>query len=387
MTPRDTDKEYILNTYKRFDIVLTHGKGSYVYDENGERYTDLTSGIGVNSFGLCDDLWSDAVKKQADTLTHMSNLFYTLPCIELSEKICRKTSMSKVFFSNSGAEANECAVKAARKYSKDKGYERYNILTLKDSFHGRTVTTLSATGQDHYHKDFQPLTEGFIYAKANDINDFYVKAEMNALCAVMIEIIQGEGGVNVLKKEYVKKIRKYCDENDILLIIDEVQTGNGRTGRLYSYMHYDIQPDIFTTAKGLGGGLPIGACVFSKKTENVMGFGDHGSTFGGNPLCCAGAITIFDRLTDAFLLEVEKKGDLIKQILKDCKNITNIDGMGLMIGIKTTKDTASIVKKCIENKILVLTAKDKIRLLPPLNIENDVLKKAVIILKDIIDEE
>ena len=385
MTLKDTDKKYILNTYKRFDLLLKNGKGSLVYDENGKEYIDFTSGIGVNSFGLCDDVFNEAVKKQLDTLTHMSNLYYTEPCIKLAKLICDKTDMNKVFFCNSGAEANECAIKIARKYmAEKKGASCYRIITLENSFHGRTVTTLSATGQEKFHKDFQPLTDGFIYSKANDIDDLKNKITDDT-AAIMIECIQGEGGVNVLDKKYVKEVAEIVKEKDILLIIDEVQTGNGRTGKLYSYMDYDIQPDIFTTAKGLGSGLPIGACVVNEKTENAMVYGDHGSTFGGNPVVCAGAVTVIERLTDDFLNDVIKKGQLIQDILEKDSDI-QVTGKGLMIGVKTEKDISGIIQKCMNNGLLVLSAKDKIRLLPPLNTPDSLVIKGANILRDILLE-
>lgn len=388
MTTKELDKKYVLNTYNRFDLETVKGKGSLVYDENGKEYIDMTSGIGVTSFGLCDDIWADAVKTQVDTLQHMSNLFYSKPCATLAEKLCKKTGMSKVFFSNSGVEANECAVKIARKYMSDtKGEDCYKILTLKDSFHGRTITTLAATGQDSFHALFNPLTPGFVYAGANDFESLEKIALEENIAGIMIECIQGEGGVNVLEKEFIEKVYNFCKEQNILLIIDEVQTGNGRTGKMYSYMHYDIKPDIVTTAKGLGNGLPIGATLVNEKLKDTLSPGDHGSTFGGNPVTCSGAITIVERLTDDFLNDVYKKGEYIKNELKDIEGIEYINGIGLMIGFKTKKDKNEVIKYCMDNGVLVLSAKDKIRLLPALNIPEDLLKKAVSVIKDACSEE
>lgn len=381
MTIKSIDKQYVLNTYNRFDLHLTRGKGSLVYDENDKEYIDLTTGIGVTAFGIADSKWIDAVTSQLGALQHVSNLYYTSPCALLAKTICEKTGMSKVFFSNSGAEANECAIKVARKYATDKGYDRCNILTLNNSFHGRTLATLSATGQEHYHKLFGPLPGGFVHADANDIDSVTKVAKENNVCAVMIECVQGEGGVISLDDSFVKAVSKYCDENDILLIVDEVQTGNGRTGQLYAYMNYSIKPDVFTTAKGLGGGLPIGACVVGEKAQSTLGFGDHGSTYGGNPVACAGALSVIERIDDNLLIDVRKKSEYIFETLKDAKGVESISGMGLMIGIKTTKPVSDVIKECMKNGVLCLSAKDKLRLLPALNIDFDLLKKAVDVIK------
>jgi len=381
MTIKSVDKQYVLNTYNRFDLYLTRGKGSLVYDENDKEYIDLTTGIGVTAFGIADSKWADAVTLQLNTLQHVSNLYYTSPCALLAKTICEKTGMSKVFFSNSGAEANECAIKVARKYAMDKGYDRYNILTLNNSFHGRTLATLSATGQEHYHELFNPLPSGFVHADANDIDSVVRVAKENNVCAVMIECVQGEGGVISLNEDFVKAVSQYCTENDILLIVDEVQTGNGRTGKLYAYMNYSIKPDVFTTAKGLGGGLPIGACVVGEKAQNTLGYGDHGSTYGGNPVACAGALSVIERIDDELLNDVCKKSEYIFETFKDAKGVESISGMGLMIGIKTTKPVSDVIKECMKNGVLCLSAKDKLRLLPALNIDFDLLKKAVDVIK------
>lgn len=382
MSIKELDKQYIASTYNRFDIVAVSGKGSYVFDENEKKYIDFGSGIGTLSFGIADDVWANAVGEQAKKLQHISNLYYTGPAVHLAKALCEKTGLKKVFFSNSGAEANECAIKAARKYSQDKyGRERFKIATLQNSFHGRTLTTLSATGQEHYHELFTPLTSGFVSVPAGDISALEELIKDNTLAAVMIECVQGEGGVIALDGDYVKAVADFCDKNDVLLITDEVQTGNGRTGKFYSYMNYGITPDIVTTAKGLGGGLPIGATVLGEKAENVFSFGDHGSTFGANPVCCAGALTIVDRIDDKFLSEVKRKADYIVSSLSDVKGITEISGLGLMIGLKTENPAREVVGRCMENGLLCLTAKDKVRLLPALNIPDDLVKEAVDIIK------
>ena len=379
---KSIDKEYVAGTYNRFPLELVSGMGSEAYDIKGDRYIDMGSGIGVTSFGYVDIEWQTAVAEQLSKLQHTSNLYYTEPCAKLAKLLCEKTGFSKVFFSNSGAEANECAIKTARKYAADnKGSDYFNIITLENSFHGRTLTTLAATGQEHYHELFNPLTPGFLHVPAEDIEALEKAVKENKVAAIMIECIQGEGGVNLLSREYVKAVSKIAADNDILLIVDEVQTGNGRTGKLYAYMNYDINPDIVSTAKGLGGGLPLGATMLSKKVENVLGFGDHGSTFGGNPVCSAGAISIIERLTDEFLSEVEEKSNLIKSELESAEGVESVSGLGLMLGIKTTKPAAEVVKQCMEKGVLCLTAKDKVRLLPALNIPMDILKEAIDIIK------
>ncbi|WP_426348047.1 aspartate aminotransferase family protein [Alloiococcus sp. CFN-8] len=380
------DKKYIANTYNRFDRLFTSGKGSELYDEKGKRYIDLSAGIAVNTFGTADPLWLEAVTKQLSSLSHISNLYYTEPQAILAKKLCERTQMKKVFFSNSGAEANECAIKAARKYSHDKyGEGRNTIITLKDSFHGRTITTLSATGQEVFHKDFYPFTEGFIYSDPEDIQGIRKLMEDHKACAVMMELIQGEGGVRVLSKDFVQEVASFAKEKDILVIVDEVQTGNGRTGELYSYMNYDIAPDIISTAKGLAGGLPFGATLFGEKTEAVLSSGSHGSTFGGNPVSAAGAISIIDRLTDTFLDEVVSKGEFIKKELASVPGVVAVTGMGLMLGIETVRPAKEIVERALEEGLVVITAKNKVRLLPPLNISMELLQEAIEILKGVIE--
>lgn len=379
------DKEYIANTYGRLDVAFKSGKGSVLTDFDGKEYIDLGSGIAVTSFGIADDVWVDAVTKQLNSVQHVSNYYYTEPQARLAQLLCEKTGMKKVFFGNSGAEANECAIKVARKYGNSvMGLESPVIITLKNSFHGRTVTTLTATGQDVFHKDFGPFTPGFVYAEANNKDELSKLVEENTCCAVMMELIQGEGGVMALDSDYVEFVRELCDKNNMLLLIDEVQTGNGRTGELFAFMNYGVQPDVFTTAKGLGGGLPIGACVIGEKAKDVLKAGDHGSTFGGNPVCAAGAVSIFERLDTELLEGVKSKSEYIVSQLQDADGVEAISGMGLMLGIKTKKDAKAILKECLERGVLVLTAKDKVRLVPALNIPMDELEKAITVLKEVI---
>lgn len=379
------DKEYIANTYGRLPVEFVSGKGSVLRDSEGKEYIDLGSGIAVNIFGIADDEWVSAVTSQLTKLQHASNYYYTEPQADLAKQICERTNMKKVFFGNSGAEANECAIKTARKYgNKVLGFENPVIITLKNSFHGRTVTTLTATGQDVFHKDFGPFTPGFVYAEANNREELLRLSEENDCCAVMMELIQGEGGVMALDKDYVEYARELCTEKNMLLVIDEVQTGNGRSGCLYSFMNYGIQPDIFTTAKGLGGGLPIGAAVLGEKVKDILTAGDHGSTFGGNPVCAAGALNVFGRIDDELLKSVKEKSEYIISELKDLDGVEGISGMGLMLGIKTKKDAKAILKECLNRGVLVLTAKDKVRLLPALNIPMAELKKGIEILKEVI---
>ncbi len=372
------DKQYVANTYARFPVEISHGKGSYLYSPDGKEYIDMGSGIGVTAFGNCDDVWKNAVIEQLNKVQHTSNLYYTEPCARLAKMLCERTGMKKVFFGNSGAEANECAIKVARKYGAENKGKDYNvIITLKNSFHGRTLTTLSATGQDKFHELFNPLTQGFVYADANDLSSVEKLVNENKVCGIIIECVQGEGGVNVLEQGFVKGIREICDRENLIMVVDEVQTGNGRTGELYSYMNYGVQPDVVSTAKGLGGGLPIGCCLMNQKTEKVLGFGDHGSTFGGNPVCAAGAISVIERLDEKFLNDVKRKGNYVINQLKNAKGVESVSGMGLMLGIKTTRPAKDVVNECIENGVLCLTAKDKVRLLPALNIDDQALEKAV----------
>lgn len=388
MTVKALDTEYIAGTYNRFPVVLKSGKGSTAVDENGKEYIDLATGIAVNTFGFADAEWQQAVTAQLGQLQHTSNLYYSEPCAKLAALLCQKTGMKKVFFSNSGAEANECAIKAARKYAADKkGAEYYYIITLKNSFHGRTVTTLAATGQDVFHRDFTPLTEGFLYAEANDFQGISNLLEQYPCAAVLLEVVQGEGGVLPLEPAYLTALSKLLKEKDVLLICDEVQIGNGRSGQLYGYMNYGIQPDIFTTAKGLGGGLPLGATVFGEKTQNVLTPGTHGSTFGGNPVCCAGALSVLNRLDDAFLAGVRQRSEYIFKTLSGAKGITSVSGMGLMVGLQTVRPAADVIRECLEAGVLVISAKTKVRLLPALNIPMPQLEKALSVLKEVCAKE
>lgn len=387
MNIQELDSTYIANTYARFPFVALNGSGARVMAENGKTCIDLGSGIAVNAFGVSDPEWVKAVEAQLHKLQHFSNLFYTEPQAKLAEMLCQRTGMHKVFFCNSGAEANECAIKAARKYSFDKyGTGRHNIVTLNQSFHGRTMATLTASAQDALHPDcFGPYLDGFLYVPANDFAALSSLCD-ETVCAVMLELVQGEGGVNPLDVDYVQKVEVLCREKDILLIIDEVQTGNGRTGSLYAWQQYHIEPDIMTTAKGLGGGLPLGACLFGGKTEATLTAGTQGSTFGGNPVCCAGALSILSRIDGKLLAEVREKGEYIKNELTGAPGVKSVTGLGLMLGIETEKDAKRIVNACLARGVVVLTAKNKVRLLPPLNIAWEDLRQAIQILKGVIAE-
>ena len=381
------DKEYVAGTYGRFPVELVSGKGSIATDIHGRQYIDLGSGIGVTAFGYADDQWVAATAAQLATLQHTSNLYYTEPCARLARLLCEKTGMKKVFFSNSGAEANECAIKAARKYSAaKKGPDCYTIVTLVNSFHGRTVTTLAATGQDYFHKDFQPLTPGFVHVPANDGAALEKALRDNSVAGILMEAVQGEGGVIALQGDFVRLAARLAREQDIPLIMDEVQTGNGRTGRLYGYMNFDIQPDVVSTAKGLGGGLPIGATLLGEKLQYALGPGDHGSTYGGNPVCCAGALSVLERLDDEFLASVREKSGFAMKSLGEMPGVESVTGLGLMIGVKTKKSAKDVVNACIERGVLCLTAKDKVRLLPALNIPMEQLKQALEVFRAVCAE-
>ena len=383
----ETDKQYIAGTYARFPLQLVSGKGSIVYDEKGKEYIDLGTGIAVNAFGVGDENWKNAVIAQLNKIQHTSNLYYSEPCALLAKELCERTGMKKVFFSNSGAEANECAIKAARKHGElTKGKDHYVIITLKNSFHGRTITTLSATGQDVFHEHFTPMTDGFVHAIANDIDDMRALVKAHNCCGIMIELVQGEGGVTALDANYVQQVAKLAKENDLLLIVDEVQTGNGRTGSLYAFEAYGITPDVVTTAKGLGGGLPIGATMLGERAETLFTAGLNGSTFGGNPVACAGARSILQRIDDKLLAEVKEKSAYIFETLGAAKGVRSVTGMGLMIGVETEKDASEIIKNCMARGVLVIKAKNKVRLLPALNIPFETLKKAIEILKEEIEK-
>ena len=388
MTTKELDKKYVANTYNRFPVEITRGKGARLFDENGKEYIDMGAGIAVNTFGMADEGWVAAVSAQLGAFQHTSNLYYTEPCARLAEMLCTRTGMKNVFFGNSGAEANECAIKAAREYGvtkKGEGY--YNIITLRNSFHGRTLATLAATGQDVFHEHFTPMPEGFLYAAANDCEGLERLVKENKVCAIMFELVQGEGGVNALSREFVAKIAELCREHDLLMIDDEVQCGNGRTGALYAYMHFGVKPDIVTTAKGLGAGLPIGAVMFGEKAADIYKPGLHGSTFGGNPVCAAGACHVISRLTDEFMADVAAKAEYIKNALAGAEGIKSVSGLGLMMGLETEKKAADVVTAAMEKGVLLLTAKTKVRLLPPLNITYEELDKAINVIKEVCKNE
>ena len=381
---KELDKEYIANTYARFPLTLVSGKGSLVCDDNGKEYIDLATGIAVNTFGIGDDEWIAAVNEQLKKIQHTSNLYYSEPCAELAKMLCERTGMKKVFFSNSGAEANECAIKAARKYGADKKGEEYTtIITLKNSFHGRTLTTLAATGQDTFHTDFKPLTGGFVYAEANNLDEIKRLCGENKCCAVMFEVVQGEGGVNPLDADYLAALAKFAEEEDILLIADEVQIGNGRSGMLYGYMNFNFMPDIVSTAKGLAGGLPIGATLLGDKVKDVYTPGLHGSTFGGNPICAAAAVNVISRIDDKLLSEVREKSKYIFDELSGAEGILSVSGLGLMIGIETARTVSDVIAECMERGVLVIKAKQKVRMLPALNIPMEQLKVAIKTFKEV----
>ena len=376
------DKEKIVSTYNRYDLVAGSGKGAYCVSEDGKRYVDFTAGIGVNSLGFCDDGWVEAVTAQLKKLQHVSNLFYTEPQVKVAQLLTGRTGMKKVFFGNSGAEANEAAIKTARKYGTvNKGENVNKIVTLNNSFHGRTMATITATGQEHYHKFFTPFLDGFVYCDANDIQQLE-KLTDDDVCAVMMEVIQGEGGVLNLDEAFVKAAEKICREKDILFIIDEVQTGIGRSGKLFAYESFGVKPDIVTFAKGIGGGLPIGGALFSEKCCDILEPGNHGTTYGGNPVACAGAVEVLSRMDDAFLEAVAAKGEYLKEKLLELPQVKSVSGMGLMLGVEIEgKEAGQVVKDALEGGLMILTAKDKVRLLPPLTITYDELDEGIEILK------
>lgn len=373
----EKDQMYIAPTYKRFPLEIVRGVGSEVFDSQGKRYIDLGSGIAVTSFGVSDPLWQEAVIAQLGKVQHMSNLYYTEPCTELAEKLCLRTGMKKVFFSNSGAEANECAIKAARKWASDHyGPEKNIIVTMENSFHGRTLTTLAATGQDHYHELFQPLTPGFVSVPAGDPDALGKVIETGRVAGVLLECIQGEGGVLPLPADYIQTVSEWAKSRNYLFMVDEVQTGNGRTGELYSYMHFGVKPDVVSTAKGLAGGLPLGATLLGERAQDVFHFGDHGSTFGGNPVCCAAAISVLNRIDEALLSEVRSKGEYLRRQFENAPGVEAVSGLGLMLGLKTVRPASEVVTACMQNGVLCLTAKEKVRLLPALNIPFSLLAEA-----------
>ncbi|AUI65646.1 MULTISPECIES: aspartate aminotransferase family protein [Glaesserella] len=383
------DSQHIAQTYGRFDLALSHGKGCVVWDFEGKQYLDFTSGIGTNSLGWADENWLAAVTEQAGKLQHVSNLFFSEPSAKLAAKLTACSGLKRAFFCNSGAEANEGAIKTARKYSFDKyGKGRSTIISLQNSFHGRTISTLSATGQDTFHQFFFPFTEGFEHLPANDIQTLTQRLDQTDVCAIMVEIVQGEGGIFTLETDYLNALQQLCTEKDILLIIDEVQTGIGRTGKFFAFQHFDLQPDIVTLAKGLGGGLPIGAVLFGEKCQHTLGKSDHGSTFGGNPVCCASANAVLDKLTPEFLADVQTKAAKLHTALLNLPKVKSVSGLGLMIGVEFEEGivASDIVNKGIQKGILTLTAKHKLRLLPPLIISDAQINEGITILKDILQE-
>ena len=388
MDIKSLDHQYVANTYNRFPVEIVSGKGSVVVDRDGKEYIDLGTGIAVNAFGVADEAWQQAVIAQMGKFQHTSNLYYTEPCAVLAKMLCERTGMKKVFFSNSGAEANECAIKVARKYAAEKkGKDCYYILTLEHSFHGRTLTTLAATGQDEFHQDFQPLTPGFLHAKVNDLADVEAKLDAYPVAGILIEIVQGEGGVIPLEESFVKGIAALCQERDILLMCDEVQIGNGRSGMLYGYMNFGVKPDVVSTAKGLCAGLPLGATLLGEKVEYTLGYGDHGSTFGGNPICCAGAISTLSRMDEALLQGVRERSKKIVDTLTGKKGVKAVTGMGLLLGIDPVRPAGDVIAECMERGVLVLSAHGKVRLLPALNIPMDLLEKALDVLVDVLGKD
>ena len=382
MNIKELDKKYVTGTYNRFPVLITHGKNDLCWDENGKEYIDMESGYGTNSFGFCDDVWLDAVTAQLQKVQHTSNLYYTEPCVRLATLLAEKTGMANMFFANSGGESNECALKAARRYQKlHKGPECVEIISMENSFHGRSYGALTATCNPHYHEGFEPLVPGFKYAKFNDIESVKAVVDPVKTAAILVECVQGEGGVNVMTQEFADGLAQICQENDVLLICDEVQAGNARTGKLYAYEHFGLKPDIVTTAKGVGGGLPIGLCMFSEKTKDALVPGTHGTTFGGNPVACAGAISLVERMDQDFLDSVNRKSQMVFEALEGKEGIASVEGLGLMIAFTPSKKKASdIVNECIDQGVLCITAGpngEKVRLLPPLTITEEHLAKAL----------
>lgn len=385
---KQLDSDYIAQTYGRFNLALSHGKGCQVWDFEGNEYLDFTSGIGVNSLGWADEDWLKAVVHQASSLAHTSNLFFTEPSSRLAKKLSEASDLKRVFFANSGAEANEGAIKTARKYSHDKyGKDRATVLTLVNSFHGRTISTLSATGQEVFHQHFFPFTKGFDHTPANELRVLETRLGQKDVCAIILEVVQGEGGVCSLDHEYLQGVQALCHQYDVLLIIDEVQTGIGRTGTMFAYQQFGLTPDIITLAKGLGGGLPIGAFVLGEKVQDTLGKSDHGSTFGANPVSCAGANAVLAKIDDAFLAEVKRKGEKLQKALAELPKVKSVSGLGLMIGVEFEEGTKAvdIVAKCIEKGVLFLTAKTKLRLLPPLIINDEQIEKGIALLKEVLE--
>ena len=383
------DHSSVMQTYGRFDVVIDHGVGSTLYTPEGKEYIDFASGIGVNSVGYGNPRWIQAVTEQAGKLQHISNLYYSEPYAKLADRLCRRTGMADVFFANGGGEANEGLIKLARKYSFDKyGTGRATIITLLDSFHGRTITTLKATGQEVFHNYFFPFTEGFRYAAPNDIDALKAQAG-DDVCAVMLELVQGEGGVMPLNRDYIAAVKALCDENDWLLLVDEVQTGVGRTGTMFAFQQYDILPDACSFAKGIAGGLPMSGIMANEKCRNVLTPGTHATTFGGNPICAAAACAVQDILTDEVLDEVKEKGAYLREQIEQmgAPAVSGTRGLGLMIGITLNEGYSNkeLAGKLTEEGLLVLTAgQNVIRLLPPLVITREELDKGLAILRRVL---
>ena len=380
---KELDATYGAKTFARYPVAFTGGKGATLIDSEGKEYIDFGAGIAVNVFGVGDEAWKKAVITQLNKIQHVSNYYYIEPQARLAKLLCEKTGAKRAFFANSGAEANECAFKTARKYSFEKyGRHRARIVSLNDSFHGRTLFTLTATGQNSFHQYFDPFVPEVVSAPAS--MSAIERAADKRACAVVIECVQGESGVNALDKGFVQELAAYCKTNDILLICDEVQCGNGRTGKFFAYEHYGIQPDIVTTAKGLGGGLPIGACLFFDKTQDVLGPGDHGSTFGGNPVACAGACNVVERITEEFLFEVTGKAEYMRAKLKQMDGVKKVTGLGLMIGLELNKNPKEVAAACLEKGLLVLTAHARLRIVPPLTISKIEMDEGLSILKGVL---
>ena len=384
MLTQTLDQQYLAHTYNRFPLEIVGGKGSLLRGADGREYIDLGSGIGVNIFGMDDDEWRDAVTAQLGRFQHVSNLYYSEPAAKLAQMLCERTGLKRVFFSNSGAESNECAIKAARKWAAEhKGPEYCSIITLRGSFHGRTLGTLAATGQDVFHRDYQPLPCGFLYAQPGECEALERLAAEHPCAAILFEAVQGEGGVRPIGQEFASCLQEVCRKHDLLLMADEVQLGNGRSGKLYGYMHYGVTPDIVSTAKGLGGGLPLGATLLGEKVQDVLTPGSHGSTFGGNPVCCAGALSILHRLDGQLLQSVQEKSDFIVKALTGAKGVRSVTGLGLMLGVETERPVKDVISECMARGVLVISAKNKVRLLPALNIPMAQLEQAVSVLKDV----
>lgn len=382
---KDQDQAYILHTYGRVDAALVKGKNARAWDVEGKEYIDFTAGIGVNALGYSDPEWAAAVAKQAGEIQHMCNYYYCPENTALAQELSEASGMAKAFFCNSGAEANECAVKVARKYGEKRG--AYKIVTLVNSFHGRTLTTLAATGQEGFHKDFLPLTEGFLYAQAGDLEGIDQLLD-GSVCAVLLEMVQGEGGVIPMEESFLQGLEQLCHERDVLLMIDEVQTGVGRTGTFYAYQGSGIHPDVVTTAKGLAGGLPIGACLVDEKLGDILKPGMQGSTFGGNPVSCAGARVVVRRVSDPdFLESVKEKGAYLKEKLESMPQVEYVRGKGLMLGVKLKdKDAHDVLVECAKQGLLILTAKELVRFLPPLTITKEDIDQGLAIFQKVLEQ-